>query len=71
MMRNTISVITDPFSGKRLLSKSELCNYIGLGHTKAEKWAIEHGVVRHIGRRVLYDRMAVDKAIDELADDEK
>jgi hypothetical protein len=69
MMKNTISVVTDPLSGKRLLNKSEFCNYIGLGHTKAEKWAIEHGVVRHIGRRVLYDRVAVDKAIDENTGD--
>lgn len=57
------------FEGKRLLNKSEFCNYIGLGHTKAEKWAIEHGVVRHIGRRVLYDRVAVDKVLNSLSYD--
>lgn len=54
------------FDGKRLLNKSEFCNYIGLGHTRAEEWAVKNGVVRHIGRRVLYDRVLIDKVLDSL-----
>lgn len=26
-------------NGKRLLNKAEFCNYIGLGHSRAEQWA--------------------------------
>lgn len=57
------------FNEKRLLNKAELCTYIGLGHTRAEQWAIKNGVVRHIGRRVLYDRAAIDKVLDSLSCD--
>ncbi len=53
-------------SEKRLLNKSEFCKYIGMGHTKAEAWAKEIGAVKHIGRRVLYDRVIIDKAIDKI-----
>lgn len=54
------------FLGKRLLSKEEFCRYIGLGHSKAEKWAAQHGAVRHIGRRVLYDRAVIDRVLDSM-----
>ncbi|WP_418461466.1 polyprenyl synthetase solanesyl diphosphate synthase [Dialister succinatiphilus] len=57
------------FNEKRLLNKAEFCTYIGLGHTRAEQWAIKNGVVRHIGRRVLYDRAAIDKVLDSLSCD--
>lgn len=53
-------------NGKRLLNKAEFCNYIGLGHSRAEQWAMKNGVVKHIGRRVLYDRVLIDKVLDSL-----
>lgn len=61
--------ITNEMYGKRLLNVKELCAYIGMGHTRAEAWAREHGALKRIGRRVLYDRVAIDKAIDSLSCD--
>lgn len=59
------------FNGKRLLNRAELCTYIGMGHVRAEEWAREHGALKRIGRRVLYDRVAIDKAIDENTGDQE
>lgn len=53
-------------NGKRLLNKAEFCNYIGLGHSRAEQWAMKNCVVKRIGRRVLYDRVLIDKVLDSL-----
>lgn len=61
--------IANAMYGKRLLNVKELCTYIGMGHTRAEAWAREHGALKRIGRRVLYDRVAIDKAIDENTGD--
>lgn len=63
--------IANAMYGKRLLNVKELCAYIGMGHTRAEAWARKHGALKRIGRRVLYDRVAIDKAIDENTGDEK
>lgn len=59
------------FNGKRLLNRAELCTYIGMGHVRAEEWARKHGALKRIGRRVLYDRVAIDKAIDENTGDKE
>lgn len=53
-------------NGKRLLNKAEFCNYIGLGHSRAEQWAMKNGIEKRIGRRVLYDRVLIDKVLDSL-----
>ena len=63
--------ITNEMYGKRLLNVKELCAYIGMGHTRAEAWAGEHGALKRIGRSVLYDRVAIDKAIDENTGDKE
>lgn len=54
------------FNGKRLLDIKELCTYCGIGTCTAREWGKEIGAERRIGRRVLYDRVAVDAAIDRL-----
>lgn len=56
------------FKGKRLLSEADGMNYVGLQRNKFRSWAAEIGAVRHIGRRVLYDRTVIDRACDEMAD---
>ena len=48
----------------RLLSVKELTQYTGLGKTKAREWAESIGAVRKIGTRALYDRQAIDAALD-------
>lgn len=54
------------FNGKRLLDIKELCTYCGIGTCTARDWGRDIGAERRIGRRVLYDRVAVDAAIDRL-----
>lgn len=51
---------------KRLLDVKELCAYCGIGICTAREWGREIRAERRIGRRVLYDRMAVDKEIDRM-----
>ena len=52
---------------KRLLTEAEAMCFVGLRRTKFRSWAAEIGAVRHIGRRVLYDRAVLDRAVDELS----
>lgn len=51
---------------KRLLSESEARAYIGLGRNRCREYCIQIGAVRRIGRRVLYDRAVIDRALDEM-----
>ena len=51
---------------KRLMNIEELCDYVGMGKSYTFKWAKEHGLARKIGRRTLYDKVLVDKLIDDL-----
>ena len=50
---------------KRLLNVVELCEYIGLGKTKATEWGKAIGADKRIGRRLLFDRTIIDRAIDQ------
>ena len=52
---------------KRLLDVKELAEYTGLGLTMAREFGKETGAVYRIGRRVLYDRHIIDRAIDNKA----
>lgn len=54
------------FAGKRLLGIKEFCEYCGIGTCTAREWGKEIGAERRIGRRVLYDRIAIDAEIDRL-----
>lgn len=54
------------YKNKRLLNKTEFCEYTGLGTSKGIEWAKEIGALKHIGRRALIDREIVDRAIDNL-----
>ena len=55
---------------KRYFKIKELCEYTGLGQTKARAWAVENKLVRKIGKCVFYDRVEVDKILDELGKEE-
>lgn len=57
------------FEGRRLFSETDGMQYVGLQRTKFRLWAAEIGAVRHIGRRVLYDRVVIDHAIDAMQAD--
>lgn len=58
-MENTI------YQGKRLLNLQKFSNYTGLGKTKGKEWAGKHGAIRHIGRRILFDRVVIDRVLNE------
>ena len=48
----------------RLFSVKDLCDYIHMGECNAVKWAKSIGAGRRIGRRILFDKQVIDKAID-------
>lgn len=56
---------TTIYQGKRLLNLQEFSNYTGLGKTKGREWAEKHGAIRHIGRRLLFDRFVIDRVLNE------
>lgn len=51
---------------KRMLSIGELADYISMGRTYAARFGREAGARRQIGRRVLYDKKAIDAALDAM-----
>ena len=57
---------TNETANIRMMGLPELCAYIGMGQTNARKFGVDAGAVRKIGRRTLYDRVLIDKALDEL-----
>lgn len=50
----------------RLLDTKEAAAYLGMGRNTARKFAEEVGALRRYGRRVLYDRVALDRALDQM-----
>lgn len=48
----------------KLLNEAAAVEYVGLGKTFFRAWAKEIGARRTFGRRVLYDRETIDRAID-------
>lgn len=55
---------------KRLLSITEATVYLGIGRNSALKYLEEIGAKRTIGRRVLYDRIAIDEHLNQLIKEE-
>lgn len=53
--------------GKRLLTEKEATAYVGQGTTKGRIWLKEIGSRRNFGRRVLYDKVVIDRKLDEMA----
>lgn len=60
----------DLYPGKRLLSIAEMKNYTGLGENAAKVWGKKHGAIRHIGRRLFYDRVIIDQVLNEPEEEE-
>jgi len=50
---------------KRMLSLEEAAMYTGLGRTSCRQWLDKIGAVKKIGKRVLCDRVVIDKALDK------
>ena len=51
---------------KRLLSLPEASEYIGLGKRFGQDWLRSIGAERKIGRRVLFDRVVIDRHLDGM-----
>ena len=51
---------------KRLFSLEEAAQYIGRGKTMTRKYMEEIGASRKMGSRVLFDRVVIDAALDQL-----
>ncbi len=56
---------------KRLFNANEYLEYVSMGRTKGMEWAKEIGAMKHIGRRAFFDKVIIDKALDELAGDKQ
>lgn len=63
--------VRDGYEGKRMLSADELAKYVGLGRHTARQFAEEIGAVKHYGKRVLFDRVIIDKALDQMGEQMK
>ena len=50
----------------RLLTADELQDYLRIGRNNALAFGINAGAKICIGRRVLYDRVMIDKALDAM-----
>lgn len=51
---------------KRLFDTKELAGYLSCGRQKARAFADKCGATRRIGNSVLFDRVVIDRAIDEM-----
>lgn len=51
---------------KRLFDVPDLCAYLNMGRTRAVEYAKQIGAERRFGRRCLYDKRIIDRALDEL-----
>ena len=60
---------TENMSAVRLFDTHELCTYIGMGRNSAVAFARKCGAEKRIGRRLLFDRAILDKALDEMTAD--
>lgn len=50
----------------RMLGIEEAAAYIGMGRNATRAWMDRIGATRKIGRRVLFDKNIVDRALDQL-----
>ena len=57
----------DTPSIKRLLNLDEACVYISQGRTNGRIWLNSIKANIKFGRRVVYDKMVIDKALDCLS----
>ena len=50
----------------RMMDAQQAASYAGMGIRHFRAWADEIGAVRHYNRRTVYDRKAIDAALDAL-----
>ena len=50
----------------RLIDTATLAAYLGIGYNTASAFGKEHGAAVRIGTRLLFDKVMIDKALDEM-----
>ena len=50
---------------KRVLNIREVCIYTGIGQVRAREYMDQIGATKRFGRRVLFDKTVIDKALNE------
>ena len=53
---------------KRLMDVKEAQVYTGMGRNSCRVFCEQIGAVRKIGGRVLFDRVVIDKALDQMGE---
>jgi len=56
----------NPDKYARLVGRADGAAYCGMGLQTFAAWAKEIGAERRFGRRVLYDRVVIDKKLDSI-----
>ena len=51
----------------RMLSADQAGQYVGMGKTTLREWADQIGATRKFGRRVMFDKVVIDRALDAMA----
>ena len=59
--------VAEGMEGKRMLGIDEAAKYLGLGKVVTRTWMDEIGATRKFGRRVLFDKQIIDRALDQSA----
>ena len=53
-------------SDKRMLDRYEGAQYTGMGVNSFRKWCEDIGAVRRFGKSLRFDRVVIDRALDEM-----
>lgn len=51
----------------RMLDVAALCVYLSMGRNRAAEFGEQCGAKRKFGKRTLYDKRVLDKALDKMA----
>lgn len=51
----------------RMLAADQAEQYTGMGRTTFRAWADKIGATRKFGRRVMFDKVVIDRALDAMA----
>ena len=65
-MNQRVSVVGNE---TRLLDVTALCAYLSMGKNRATEFGEQCGAKRKFGKRTLYDKRVVDKALEKMAGD--
>ena len=58
-------------SKNRFMDAKQVCSYLGLGRNRGVEFAKSIGAEVAIGRRRLYDRVVIDRYLDNQIQEEK